>query len=398
MLARKICARWQNVGGKICLAEGQQARSAFSLCNQAGAMQFCNYSSSSSSSSPSSLSSSSNALSASVSAPSLSLTSIPNLRRYNNAFISARHARHFASSSSTSSSSSSGGKSKSDSKETTNKSAASQIPDDFFDDEVESEKEFLDIATSLTLKGGLHNLTSVKQPITWDEVEGKGKEFEFTPNFTNKMMKIPLHEQIQIAEEADAEAQREEDLDLDWDPKELEFVEALTNQDFADHIEKYSPTPVYIPPSEALNHSMETRYKEEFEDPLMHKFIAETDPNRHRYDNQGSRHCPGKRQRQGPSSKLRCHLIVLEEVNHLDVLNLRRFMSEDGEILGKKLTGLCSKCQKKVAKTIKRARNYGLLPHLGGYVFSDVRPLHQEKHLHDPATVNITHVKSKTIL
>jgi ribosomal protein S18 len=58
--------------------------------------------------------------------------------------------------------------------------------------------------------------------------------------------------------------------------------------------------------------------------------------------------CKGKLQRRGKEGKLECHKIDLDKLNHLDVLNLRKYLSEDSEILGRSATGLCAKCQRKV--------------------------------------------------
>ena len=49
-----------------------------------------------------------------------------------------------------------------------NKSDNNGIPEDFYDEEVEKEKEFLDITTTLLEKGKLSSLTSMKKDsITW---------------------------------------------------------------------------------------------------------------------------------------------------------------------------------------------------------------------------------------
>ena len=56
-------------------------------------------------------------------------------------------------------------------------------------------------------------------------------------------------------------------------------------------------------------------------------------------------------QRHGKTPELRCHLIDLDALNFLDVINLRRFLSDDGEILSRKVTGLCAKCQRQVNVT-----------------------------------------------
>ena len=50
-----------------------------------------------------------------------------------------------------------------------------------------------------------------------------------------------------------------------------------------------------------------------------------------------------------------------------------------------------------VAKTIKRARNFGILPHIGDYEVQEVRPYVKQDNFHD--VVNIDKViNSKTIL
>lgn len=50
------------------------------------------------------------------------------------------------------------------------------------------------------------------------------------------------------------------------------------------------------------------------------------------------------------------------KINYRDVRILSRFMSERGRILPRRLTGLDSYNQRRVAKAIKRAQNLGLLP------------------------------------
>ena len=54
-------------------------------------------------------------------------------------------------------------------------------------------------------------------------------------------------------------------------------------------------------------------------------------------------------QRRGIKPVLLCHKIDLDKISYLDVVRLRDFMSADGEILSKKDTGLCSKCQRVVS-------------------------------------------------
>lgn len=51
-----------------------------------------------------------------------------------------------------------------------------------------------------------------------------------------------------------------------------------------------------------------------------------------------------------------------DEVDEQNFELLRRFISSQAKILPPKRTGLCAKHQRKIAKTIKRARVMGLLP------------------------------------
>lgn len=109
--------------------------------------------------------------------------------------------------------------------------------------------------------------------------------------------------------------------------------------------------------------------------------------------------CPGRRQRRGTNPVLKCHLIDLDTLHYTDTVTLNRFLAADSEILGKKLTGLCSKCQRKVANSIKRARNLGLLSHLGAYRVVDADP-HRDAYEYNfhRSPENVEVKVSKTIL
>lgn len=52
----------------------------------------------------------------------------------------------------------------------------------------------------------------------------------------------------------------------------------------------------------------------------------------------------------------------IDYVNYKDVDLLKRFISERGKILPRRVTGTSAKNQRKVANAIKRARIMGLLP------------------------------------
>ena len=56
----------------------------------------------------------------------------------------------------------------------------------------------------------------------------------------------------------------------------------------------------------------------------------------------------------------------LEHVDHIDykeVSRLRRFVSERGKILPRRVTGTCARHQRRLAVALKRARHVALLPY-----------------------------------
>jgi len=303
-----------------------------------------------------------------------------------------------AASSSSSSSSGSGGVGGGPKK----KNEGLPVPDEFYDDEVEKEKEFMDMANSL-LGAGLESLTSMPESEVkrWNDLkkEQNPKDFNlFKLVSGEEKMEGDGSKEWEQEKINFSDVPRDEEGVFESSPAHSALVEMFSNEDMAEHLEAFQPKTLL--PEEYLNYSVPWRNVEEFPDPMLEKFVPKTSPELYRHDRQGLRACPGKLQRRGPKPELRCHLIDLDDLNYLDVVTLKRFLSDDSEILGKKHTGLCAKCQRKVAKTIKRARNFGLVPHLGEYVLSDSRPLQRGKGVqyHDCANVGDQHFKSKTIL
>ena len=61
-----------------------------------------------------------------------------------------------------------------------------------------------------------------------------------------------------------------------------------------------------------------------------------------------------------------CQFCV-EKVQHIDykdVARLRRFTSERGKILPRRMTGTCAKHQRQLSTAIKRARTSALMPYV----------------------------------
>jgi len=51
-----------------------------------------------------------------------------------------------------------------------------------------------------------------------------------------------------------------------------------------------------------------------------------------------------------------------EHIDYKDVYKLRKFLSERGKILPRRISGNCAHHQRMLTKAIKRARNMALLP------------------------------------
>lgn len=51
----------------------------------------------------------------------------------------------------------------------------------------------------------------------------------------------------------------------------------------------------------------------------------------------------------------------IQEIDSNDTATLQRFVSTLGKIKSRRKTNLCAKHQRKVAKAIKQARNFGLM-------------------------------------
>ena len=55
----------------------------------------------------------------------------------------------------------------------------------------------------------------------------------------------------------------------------------------------------------------------------------------------------------------------VEDIDYKDVNTLRKYVTEGGKILPRRMTGVCAKHQRVLAKAIKRARLANLLPFKG---------------------------------
>ncbi len=53
----------------------------------------------------------------------------------------------------------------------------------------------------------------------------------------------------------------------------------------------------------------------------------------------------------------------VENIDYKDIARLRRYMSERGRILPRRVTGTCARHQRELTVAIKRARHLALLPY-----------------------------------
>ena len=62
-----------------------------------------------------------------------------------------------------------------------------------------------------------------------------------------------------------------------------------------------------------------------------------------------------------------CHFCVdrVESIDYKDINTLKKYITEGGKILPRRMTGVCARHQRVLAKAIKRARLVDLLPFKG---------------------------------
>jgi small subunit ribosomal protein S18 len=75
---------------------------------------------------------------------------------------------------------------------------------------------------------------------------------------------------------------------------------------------------------------------------------------------------PGKKDRKGRRQRRRVCSFCVDKVDYIDfkdIGRLKRYLSERGKILPRRISGNCAKHQRQLTVAIKRARNIALLPY-----------------------------------
>ena len=66
-----------------------------------------------------------------------------------------------------------------------------------------------------------------------------------------------------------------------------------------------------------------------------------------------------------PARRKVCNFCVdkAESIDYKDVAKLRKYLTESGKILPRRMTGVCARHQRELAVAVKRARQMALLPY-----------------------------------
>ncbi len=67
-----------------------------------------------------------------------------------------------------------------------------------------------------------------------------------------------------------------------------------------------------------------------------------------------------------PARRKVCNFCVekVEAIDYKDVAKLRKYLTESGKILPRRMTGVCARHQRELAVAIKRARQMALIPYV----------------------------------
>ncbi len=76
---------------------------------------------------------------------------------------------------------------------------------------------------------------------------------------------------------------------------------------------------------------------------------------------------PASKKFRKPAKKKVCAFCVAGEktIDYKDVAKIKKYITENGKILPRRQTGVCSYHQRELSNAIKRARNMALLPYIG---------------------------------
>ncbi len=77
-----------------------------------------------------------------------------------------------------------------------------------------------------------------------------------------------------------------------------------------------------------------------------------------------------ERDNQTPRKKRTCRFCDAKEtyIDYKDEKRLQRFVTEQGKIIPKRITGTCARHQRQLVQAVKRARHLALLPYVSDFI------------------------------
>ena len=288
------------------------------------------------------------------------------------------------------------------------KKSKGKAPESFYDESIEDEKVLLDVVNSLS-DGGLESMTSIKVELkkSEDNVESFEEMYNSKIESPEELKEISLMQQM-LKDEKKEMLSKNLYYDDDDDNDDDDYLVADHDDDL-DDLDESDNSLFEKLPSSIQNSILAPELKDDYDEQedeiedqygfeaLKEDFLPDTASEKFHESQQGLRACPGKLQRKGKTGKLGCHKIDLDALSHFNVVELSRFVTNTAEIKGRKDTGLCAKCQRKVAKTIKRSRNFGIMPRLETFGLLDTRPIKgRNEEYHD--IIKKSNYKTKTTI
>lgn len=266
----------------------------------------------------------------------------------------------------------------------------SSIPAEYYHEETEKERQLLEIISTLQNNKDFKGLANPKKVLSWEDIHA-----------TREAPLEPMPDPMSFGNQEESKVFTD-DPEMDekilrrrgWTDTDDELLNRLVIPELKKSLQVKSPHGTYVDNEVPLREDPSSPMN--FASAAMEETTQRFERSEDFPDVPDAGPCPGKLQRRGKEGILRCGKIDLDELHFMDVMTLRQYLSEDAEILNRKATGLCAKCQRQVARTIKHARNMGLLPHIGNLDVQEfLRDDEFREETHASVRVDKTYFKTK---
>ena len=170
-----------------------------------------------------------------------------------------------------------------------------KAPEEFYDEEVEEDKEFMDMMSAVARGGGLGGLTTNKEKFSFDDIDEAGKSTKIEPNVIVRALKGAAKGNTEIAT---TEGGGQDDSDSA--SKEMIF-DLLMHDDLAEHYGDINLSTNTLMPPEYMNYTVPWKKTNTWTPSSVpsSNFVKKTSKGNFVHDSHGLRSCPGKRQKKG---------------------------------------------------------------------------------------------------